>query len=89
MFCKFEKVNNTDGGGHDQNSDDDEDDEDTLAMMSTPASRKRRAEHSRHYPRRWAALVAKAHDSNINLHWIGSITGSLYVMKRRELISRP
>ena len=57
MFCKFEKVNNTDGGGHDQNSDDDED---TLAMMSTPASRKRRAEHSLHYPRRWAALVAKS-----------------------------
>ena len=78
MFCKFEKVNNTDGGGHDQNSDDDED---TLAMMSTPASRKRRAEHSLHYPRRWAALVAKANDLNINLHWIGSIMGSLYVMK--------
>ena len=67
-----------DGGGHDQNSDDDED---TLAMMSTPASRKRRAEHSLHYPRRWAALVAEAHDSNINLHLIGSIMGSLYVMK--------
>ena len=53
-----------DGGGHDQNSDDDED---TLAMMSPPASRKRRAEHSLHYPRRWAALVAEAHNSNINL----------------------